>query len=356
MPEVPAPPGAAALAVADRLELHELLARYGHLLDEGRFDRLGEVFTPDVRYDATDFGGPVWHGLAQVVAGMRDHPAHPVAHHATNVVLSAPAADGSVRLLSKGPGVGRRGRVGSATYEDRAVRTGEGWRLASRTATLRRAAPRGGSGSPDGTAGPAGAELPRRVARLEALAEIGRLPIRYALAVDGRDVDAWVDLFTPDVGLGRHGTGRAALRRLIEPQLRWFYRSVHQVVGHDIELVDDVSATGRVYCRAEHEVGDRWIVMAICYLDEYRRVDGSWLFARRRELHWYAADVDAPPQRAGFDSWGVAGHPPPLPGGFPTWREFWAGTDTSGVTGAPCPGGPDRRPAGTTGPAARGTA
>jgi hypothetical protein len=25
--------------------------------------------------------------------------------------------------------------------------------------------------------------------------------------------------------------------------------------------------------------GDEWIVMGICYSDEYQRVDGEWLFA-----------------------------------------------------------------------------
>ena len=48
-------------------------------------------------------------------------------------------ADGTVLVLSKGIGVGHAGRVGSVTYEDIAVRVDVGWRLASRTAVLRRA-------------------------------------------------------------------------------------------------------------------------------------------------------------------------------------------------------------------------
>ena len=42
-------------------------------------------------------------------------------------------------------------------------------------------------------------DLAARIDRLESLAEIQQLPIRYALAVDGRDLDAWVNLFVVDV-------------------------------------------------------------------------------------------------------------------------------------------------------------
>lgn len=165
----------------------------------------------------------------------------------------------------------------------------------------------------------------RRLDRLESTAAIGQLPIRYALAVDGRDLGAWVDLFVPDVQVGRHDVGREALRDYIEPRLRAFGRSVHQICGHQIDLSahDGDAASGMVYCRAEHEVADRWLVMAICYFDTYRRVDGRWLFVRRRERHWYAADVNEHPQAVGFDSWPQHAGPPELPTAFPAWSSFW---------------------------------
>src|SRR3954454_20588531 len=107
--------------------------------------------------------------------------------------------------------------------------------------------------------------MAERIDRIESRLAIGQLPIRYAMAVDGRDVDTWLGLFVPDVQICRDQFGREALREWIEPALRTFRRSVHQIVGHRIELVDADHATGAVYCRAEHEVDDRWIVMAICY-------------------------------------------------------------------------------------------
>ncbi|MBF4997418.1 nuclear transport factor 2 family protein [Nocardia sp. BSTN01] len=179
-----------------------------------------------------------------------------------------------------------------------------------------------------------------RLARLEANSEIQQLPIRYALAVDKRDLDMWTRLFVPDVNLGRHGVGRDALKAYIEPQVRWFYRSLHMICGHRIELGPDGPAgpelaRGSVYCRAEHEVGDRWIVMAIRYDDSYRRVDGEWLFERRRERHWYAADVTERPQEVGFDSWGTMGRRPPLPAVDPEWGRFWAASDVGAVTTHP---------------------
>ena len=177
--------------------------------------------------------------------------------------------------------------------------------------------------------------LAERLSRIEDRLDLEQLPIRYAIAVDERDVDAWAALFVPDIQLGRDGQGREALRRFITPQLGWFYRSVHQIVGHRVEMLGPDTARGQVYCRAEHEVGDRWIVMAIRYDDDYRKVDGEWLFSRRRERHWYAADVTERPQAVAFDSWGTTPGGPGLPQLAPTWTAFWEDHDASDVTSQP---------------------
>jgi hypothetical protein len=173
-------------------------------------------------------------------------------------------------------------------------------------------------------------DLLRRIDRIEAQLSIQQLPIRYALAVDGRDLDAWVGLFVEDVNCGRHGRGRAVLRRLIEPQVRTFYRSIHQICGHEIDLIDADTATGKVYCRAEHEARGKWVVMAICYFDEYARRDGRWYFVRRKERHWYSTDVLERPGQPAFQNWDAwPDAQPELPHAFATWKDFWDTGDTN---------------------------
>jgi hypothetical protein len=169
-------------------------------------------------------------------------------------------------------------------------------------------------------------EIEQRLDRVESTLAIQQLPIRYAMAVDGRDVDEWLSLFVEDVDCGRLGRGRDVLRTSIEPALASFYRSQHLICGHKIDFMDDDCATGAVYCRAEHEDGDNWVVMAICYFDTYVRRGGAWYFSRRKERHWYASDILERPSGPSFSQWPGQPDIPPamLPSAFPTWRDFWS--------------------------------
>jgi hypothetical protein len=126
---------------ADILAIHELLGLYGHIIDAREWHRVEELFTPDCTYDMREFGLGVVHG-AQAVAALWAAPEamHPLAHHATNIIVSE-ERDGGVRVLSKGLGVGPNGRVGSVTYRDTVIRTSAGWRFATRTGELRRQSP-----------------------------------------------------------------------------------------------------------------------------------------------------------------------------------------------------------------------
>lgn len=125
------------LDVADRLAIQQLIAIYGHLIDEREWSRLGEIMVADLRYDARDFDLGVTQSLEELrTAWMSDRAQHPLAHHATNIVITEDG-DGTVRVLSKGIGVGYRGRVGSVTYRDVVVKTPDGWKFAERVLSLR---------------------------------------------------------------------------------------------------------------------------------------------------------------------------------------------------------------------------
>ena len=73
---------------------------------------------------------------------------------------------------------------------------------------------------------------------------------------------------------------------------------------------------------------------ALCYYDDYERVDGTWLFERRNPRLWYACDVLERPQDADFAAW-TGSDAPALPGSFASWERFWADHDTSEVTFKP---------------------
>jgi ketosteroid isomerase-like protein len=121
----------------DIVAIQQLIGLYGHIIDERQWERVGELFTDDVIYDVTDIGRGIWTGVETV----RDHWAtgdkHPLAHHATNIVVMEDAGDGLL-AMSKGIGVGHGGRVGSVTYRYTLRRTASGWRISHMAAVLRR--------------------------------------------------------------------------------------------------------------------------------------------------------------------------------------------------------------------------
>lgn len=126
------------LSVEDRLMIGERIALHGHLVDEGQFHRLDEVFTDDVVYDVTDVGAGVLRGLEENCAAARAlGDRNPVGHHVTNTVLTE-RPDGSVAARSKGIGISVDGSCGSLTYEDTVVRTDAGWRISHRVVVARR--------------------------------------------------------------------------------------------------------------------------------------------------------------------------------------------------------------------------
>lgn len=114
--------------IADTVALQSLMARYGHVMDSGDFDRLAEVLTDDVCWDASAMPTPFVNvGLENVVAKQKG-ARHPTSYHATNVVVDFVDEDTAV-MYSKSLTIQPNGTVRTGDYLDHAIRTEKGWRI-----------------------------------------------------------------------------------------------------------------------------------------------------------------------------------------------------------------------------------
>jgi ketosteroid isomerase-like protein len=163
-----------------------------------------------------------------------------------------------------------------------------------------------------------------RLDRIESREGIRQLISRYSVLIDARDIEGVTNLFVDDVRVTRTERGRPAMREMLEELLSRFTTSVHFVgATQTLEFTDSDHAEGVVYCRAEHEYGDQWVVMAIQYWDRYERRDGDWLFTGRKIHSWYAVDVLERPNGPDKTRWTVSA-PAVIPQVYDTWNQFWA--------------------------------
>jgi hypothetical protein len=122
--------------VNDRIEIQQLVDLYGHIVDERQFWRVGEVFTEDAEYDVRKRSAGLHRGVAEIRRLWEETAQHPLAHHATNIVIEE-ESEGSASVRSKGICVHEDGSVHSTTYRQRAERTGAGWRISYLSAEMR---------------------------------------------------------------------------------------------------------------------------------------------------------------------------------------------------------------------------
>jgi 3-phenylpropionate/cinnamic acid dioxygenase small subunit len=117
--------------------IEQLLARYGHVVDDGDLDALAEVFTEDGAFDVSAFGQGVHRGLGAIRAIFAlGSPPHPPAHLTTNVYVTSVA--GEVHARSKWLTISRStGTVRSGDYDDDVVLTPHGWRIQTRVVRIR---------------------------------------------------------------------------------------------------------------------------------------------------------------------------------------------------------------------------
>lgn len=122
------------LTAEDRLDIHELISRHGHLADDRRSQDLGLLMTPDASYDMTAYGLGVVRGLPALIELFASAPGdQPIGHHVTNVTVTAdPSRPDFAHVRSKGLSVMSDWRTGTVVYEDDVVFTDHGWRISSR--------------------------------------------------------------------------------------------------------------------------------------------------------------------------------------------------------------------------------
>jgi hypothetical protein len=158
---------------------------------------------------------------------------------------------------------------------------------------------------------------------------IHQLVVRYALAVDSRDIDTLVSLYDDEASAGRYGQGPTGMEAFFRTALKGFRTSVHFVGNHVVDFTAADRATGVVYCSAEHEMVDppHWLNLTFQYWDDYvKRTNGRWYFRDRAVKAWYTQTTDratgAGAARAKAGAGGAA-RGNQLPEAFPTWAGLW---------------------------------
>lgn len=131
------------MTTEDQLAITTVIARHGHLVDDGELERLGELFTEDVSYDVSDLGGGILEGLPAIIeASLALGAGNPLAHLVTNIVIDSIDGDRAT-ARSKGLGVNTDGSLGTVTYLDDLRRIDGRWLITHRKVLVRRA-PLGG--------------------------------------------------------------------------------------------------------------------------------------------------------------------------------------------------------------------
>ncbi|MGK5111452.1 MULTISPECIES: nuclear transport factor 2 family protein [unclassified Geodermatophilus] len=168
----------------------------------------------------------------------------------------------------------------------------------------------------------------RAQADLQAIRDLGVL---YARAVDDHDVDAVVAMYTPDGVFERRGvaaTGAAGIRAAYVASFDTYRTMLHTPHPGVTQLHGDGTASGWSHGHAELATRSTLVLASFRYEDEYRCVEGRWLFARRSLTFMYAVPADQ--MATGFGSiermrWPrTAPEAADYPESSPTWDTYRA--------------------------------
>lgn len=122
------------ISPADRAEIEQVIAIYGHVVDDDAWDRAHLVFTKDFVFDFSEFGRPNLNGVIELRDALRGRRVY--SHHSTNIVIQE-GEDGVVRVRSKFIGFPNEGPPITGDYRDEFRHTDSGWRLSRRRSSVR---------------------------------------------------------------------------------------------------------------------------------------------------------------------------------------------------------------------------
>jgi uncharacterized protein (TIGR02246 family) len=136
-----------------------------------------------------------------------------------------------------------------------------------------------------------------RLRRIEDRQAIRDLISAYTFAIDNRDLDWGVELFTED-GCFRsadgvlNATGRVAIAEQYRGRFAALGFSLHVTHDQHVAFIADDEATGLVSGHAEVVRNGEAMITAMRYHDSYRRcADGKWRFADRNVHFFYYVPV-----------------------------------------------------------------
>lgn len=177
-------------------------------------------------------------------------------------------------------------------------------------------------------------EVLARLDRLESKDAIRELATAYAIACDEHDMPRLTALFTEDATFDAPNgamvaDGRAAIVTMFEETFKIRGPAYHWT--HDVTIqmdpVDADKATGLVLSHAETTPNGVVSIAAMRYVDDYRREQGVWRFARR-VIH-FLYYVPATQYSDGLNSehrvfLGDERHAADYPEKLPVWLDFIA--------------------------------
>lgn len=123
-----------SFSIADRLEIHELIARYTHALDYHNIPQMQEIWTDDCRFQADEPEVNV-SGIGELMAFFRQTVAAVpnVRHVISNLYVdeqggSEAICNAYVQIID----FDSKTLIAAGRYRDELVRTASGWRIRSR--------------------------------------------------------------------------------------------------------------------------------------------------------------------------------------------------------------------------------